>query len=46
MLINKTSATTLKIVISAQRDRDGGDRHNNREYGYNSLRDRASSLSN
>ena len=46
MLINKTSATTSKVVISAQRNYSGGSKRNNRGYKYSSLRGGASSLSN
>ena len=47
MLINKTSVTTSKIVISAQRGYGGGGNgRNNRGYKYSSLRSGASSLSN
>ena len=46
MLINETSATTLKIVMLAQRGYGGGSKRKNRGYKYGSLRGRASSLSN
>ena len=46
MLINETSAMTSEIVMSAQRDRDGGGERNNHGRKYNSLRGEASSLSN
>ena len=46
MLINKTLTITLKIIMSAQRGHSGGSGHKNRGHKYNSLRGKASSLSN
>ena len=46
MLINKTLATTLEIIILAQRGYGSGGGRKNRGCGYSSLRGGASSLSN
>ena len=45
MLINKTSATTSEVVMSAQKNCGGGGRHNNRGREYSNLSGRASSSS-